>query len=479
MGNIPLPALDIQTRDPLNEYAKLVSIKSALQKQQTQNALAPLQVQQAQMQNTLEQQKITDAQVWADSLRANKGDLEASLKDTIQGGKMSGVGVANYASNVYQMMYQHAHATKEQLDAQKETNDMLAGNLETVRNAGPEGSPERAAAVEQIRPVLAQKNPALAKAIPVGAPSDKDLDSFEANLMGAQWAASNALKRREVSAQETASAARDSAAKTEADTFAAKMPGGALYAPTLAGQEATARVNAETSPTAIAGAAQKAGAEANARIPAAVQTEVQKAQALAPKLDEITQTMTSGRKYVDLSKLTGPQRSLIQQQAAAAGIPTVDKDTASTLSDIDTARMNQKYMLDTISRKLPTGPMPRFYQAPENTLEKFGQTDPTLAAIGTYRSAAIQSMRAVAGSKGLRINRQEIEMAIDNDIPKMTDTLPTAQQKLKNMQAFLDNAEGAHLTQNRATGSPAQAGAQQPSGWGAKFGGKQIQGVQQ
>lgn len=80
-------------------------------------------------------------------------------------------------------------------------------------------------------------------------------------------------------------------------------------------------------------------------------------------------------------------------------------------------------------------------------------------------------MRAVAGSKGLRINRQEIEMAIDNDIPKMTDTLPTAQAKLKNMQAFLENAESAHLTQNRQTGATGQPNVQgskgsQASKWG-------------
>jgi len=76
----------------------------------------------------------------------------------------------------------------------------------------------------------------------------------------------------------------------------------------------------------------------------------------------------------------------------------------------------------------------------------------------------------VAGSKGLRINQSEIQMAIDNDIPKMTDTLPVAQQKLNNLKAFLDNAEQLHLTRNR--GNMAQPQQQQPNDPFAQFGGR-------
>ena len=63
-------------------------------------------------------------------------------------------------------------------------------------------------------------------------------------------------------------------------------------------------------------------------------------------------------------------------------------------------------------------------------------------------------MRAVAGSGGLRINQAEVKQATDNDIPSMTDTLSVAQQKLKNMQAFLDSTEKGMLVQNRGPNAP-------------------------
>jgi hypothetical protein len=93
------------------------------------------------------------------------------------------------------------------------------------------------------------------------------------------------------------------------------------------------------------------------------------------------------------------------------------------------------------------------------------QTDPDLAAMGTFRNAAIQTMRAVAGSKGLRINQYEVQLAIDNDIPKMTDTWSVAHAKIANLQQFLDNTENAHLTRNRATPSagPTAAGGPPPA----------------
>jgi hypothetical protein len=87
------------------------------------------------------------------------------------------------------------------------------------------------------------------------------------------------------------------------------------------------------------------------------------------------------------------------------------------------------------------------------------QTDPALAAMGTYRNAAVQVMRAVAGAKNLRINRYEVEMAIENDIPKATDTLPVAQEKLKNLNEFLNHSESSILGKTPTPQAPAAGGA--------------------
>ena len=196
-------------------------------------------------------------------------------------------------------------------------------------------------------------------------------------------------------------------------------------------------------------AQQTAKATEGVDVDKAVRTEVGKQNALAPSLQQITNVTRAGRQYINREDIPQGSAGVTEQQALKSGIPVVDKDTASTLSDIDTAKANQDYMLNQIGSKLATDPSGRLYSAPANTIEKLAQTDPTLAAVGTYRNAAIQSLRAVAGSKGLRINQYEVQLAIDNDIPKMTDTLPVAQKKLQNLKAFLDNTEQSHLTRNR------------------------------
>lgn len=175
-----------------------------------------------------------------------------------------------------------------------------------------------------------------------------------------------------------------------------------------------------------------------------------KTPAAMPDLNSAVSTTRSGMKYVDVSQFSGNDKNAITDAANKAGIPPVAKDTADLLSEIDNARENLDYMMQSIAPKLAKDASGRPKTAITNTIEQMAQSDPDLAAIGTYRSAAIQAMRAVAGAKGLRINRAEIEMAQENDIPKMTDTLPVAQAKLKNMMKFLDNAEKAHLVKDRS-----------------------------
>ena len=62
MGSIPLPALDVRTQqeDPLSQYAKVVNLKSMLQQQQTQQQIAPLQIQEAQQKAQVGQMQLQD-----------------------------------------------------------------------------------------------------------------------------------------------------------------------------------------------------------------------------------------------------------------------------------------------------------------------------------------------------------------------------------------------------------------------------------
>lgn len=174
-----------------------------------------------------------------------------------------------------------------------------------------------------------------------------------------------------------------------------------------------------------------------------------------PPLDSLTATTRSGRKYVDTSQVEAKGKNKLVTAAAAAGIPAVDKATADILVGIDNAKENLDFMMQTLEPKLASGAATRPATALNNTIQSYLQTDDELSAVGTYRNAAIQAMREVAGSKGLRINRAEIELAIQNDIPKITDTVGAAKQKLKNMKTFLENAEKAHLVKDRSGGTPA------------------------
>jgi hypothetical protein len=172
------------------------------------------------------------------------------------------------------------------------------------------------------------------------------------------------------------------------------------------------------------------------------------------------QTTTAGRTYVDLSTYTGEARNKARDAANAAGAVPVSKEQANALQEIDNARANQAAINNQIKDLLPTGTGARGVATVAVPLQKLFQSNDQIAAFNSWRTAAIQTLRATAGSKGLRINEAEIAQAITNDIPQLTDTVGTAQQKLKNINTMLENAEASILVRDRsATPSPAAAAA--------------------
>jgi hypothetical protein len=162
-------------------------------------------------------------------------------------------------------------------------------------------------------------------------------------------------------------------------------------------------------------------------------------------------TTSSGGRYVDLSqsRAAGGERNTARAAAIAAGAMPVSKEQADALGEIDTARANQKAIATQIGDLLPKTPGARAGATVNVPLSKVFQTQDQIAAYGSWRTAAINSLRATAGSKGLRINEAEIAAAIENDIPKLTDTVGTARQKLANINTMLDNAERSIIVRNR------------------------------
>ena len=221
------------------------------------------------------------------------------------------------------------------------------------------------------------------------------------------------------------------------------------------------KVAAGTSPTGITAAQQQQETDRQRQlgIEAArlkLEQDAAKEKNAPPDITPSINTTQSGNKYLDLSTFQTPKaREEARKAADAAGVMTVDKDTAAGLKAADNARSNFNSMLAQIKGKLPTDPTGRVVGGPKNLLSKFFQSDADLAAYGSWRQAAIQGVQALSEKgMGLRLNQTEINNMIDS-LPKLTDTWDTAQQKVDNFNTMLANKEKNALTRDRSAAAAA------------------------
>lgn len=250
MSSYPLPALDIkpqQEQNPLDQYSKLVQLKSMLNQQQQEAALRPLQVQQAQQQvqagqqqNQLNQYKIQDAQAGMQAMKQWDGKNIDELPELIRknGGSLDAVTTAQ--QSILKQKSELQGYNKAQLDMQATKNDYLLGKLQTVTD----GQSLLKAAQEAVNdgyldPQHAQQLQQMAQGDPETLKNQ--LSIFEKGLMGQKEQFAQEQKNRETAAAEQTAQARSTSAQTSANEFQQKMPGGALYAPTIAAQEAQAK----------------------------------------------------------------------------------------------------------------------------------------------------------------------------------------------------------------------------------------------
>lgn len=141
----------------------------------------------------------------------------------------------------------------------------------------------------------------------------------------------------------------------------------------------------------------------------------------------------------DPGDATGNARNAGLIAAKRLGIKAIAKDQRKTLDDIQGARDNATDILNQVLPYLPDTPEERFTVGPVNTAKRLLQMQAELGGYLSWRTAAIKALRATAGSGGLRINQKEIELAVANDIPKITDTKAVAIQKMTNIRIMLDN----------------------------------------
>jgi hypothetical protein len=167
----------------------------------------------------------------------------------------------------------------------------------------------------------------------------------------------------------------------------------------------------------------------------------------------LVKTTSSGNKFLDVSELTGKDKGVAMRWAVDNKVTAVGTKELASLQDINTARGNIDDMLGQIQSILPKDAQSRIAQYGNIKLSSLMQTNEARAAFGSWRTAAIRNLRATAGTTGLRINQKEIELAVKNDIPQITDTWPVAQRKMENIKSMLGRAERPIVTNDWRDGA--------------------------
>lgn len=153
-------------------------------------------------------------------------------------------------------------------------------------------------------------------------------------------------------------------------------------------------------------------------------------------LDKLTRYTKGNRQYIDGTGVTG--KNLLQLQSAAPqGIPVLNKDGVGTIQANGAVNSTLDDMMNQIQSKLPKDAAGRITVGTGNKLSQYFQTDKDLSSFNSWQLDAIQMIRAMGMN---RLNQKELESAVDA-MPKITDTIGTAQQKVKNVKKMFQNKE--------------------------------------
>lgn len=300
--------------NPLDEYGRMVALKN-------QQALAPLQQQEAQqqvqggqMQLQQQQQDLNDQkgiQKWfmgIDPKDPNAFD-PVEVGKTLANAGVSGKGIMSAQQQLLQHQQTAAALTKDQLANQQEMSNQLYSSVNGV--IGVTDPQQRAQALTQLLPVAVQAKaltPQQAQQMSQnpGAVTDDVLRNFQHGLG--------------ISSAFLASVARKQSADTEQGRVAASMdPQSSLYAPTPASVAmGTAPGAAQIQANEVEQAGEKAGAEAKAKQPFELALDKQR-QALSqgdPKA--AAQLLVDGDATLAELKSRGATPDFITQSLAAA-----------------------------------------------------------------------------------------------------------------------------------------------------------------
>jgi hypothetical protein len=231
MSSVPLAALSINTKppDPIEEYGRVMQLKSLAGQQQTQQ----LQQVGLQQENQMRAQQLQDQQAQTAALK----DWDGKSLDELPGLLLKHGGSATAVFGMKnQILQQKTALTKlqtDQLANQKGINDQLLGKLQAATSGDDAGLPQRVTQATQDAVQQGLLDPQHAQGIQQILQQNQDpkalrnqLSIMEKGLMGQSEQFNQEQKNRETTAQEQTASAKVQEAGIEAQKFGASLPGG-------------------------------------------------------------------------------------------------------------------------------------------------------------------------------------------------------------------------------------------------------------
>src|SRR6516164_5766036 len=172
----PLPQLQ-PMENPMEQYGRVVALKSMLQQQQMQQQqmayqqqMQPLQLQQEQqaiqqqaLQGKLLQQKVDDDKMLTDMWQKSGGDLDKTWElANAPDSKISAQGKLGFIQQRYELQKMHNQTSDEEAQLMKHTNEIAGPMLSQMSSASDEDLPKQVATYNST----VAANPSLAKYMP-------------------------------------------------------------------------------------------------------------------------------------------------------------------------------------------------------------------------------------------------------------------------------------------------------------------------
>ncbi len=171
-------------------------------------------------------------------------------------------------------------------------------------------------------------------------------------------------------------------------------------------------------------------------------------------------TTVSGIKWRDVTGLTGEARNQAILDSGAKGLPYVMGPEATTLKEIQVARINANKLRTFIKDVLPPNWQSRPEYIAKNSWGRFLQSNKKAAAFGAWRESAITQLKAAAAVTGNRQAQKQFEQVLKNDIPQFGDDIPTALERLDIVDQMLGSREDTILKPDLSSLNPEVASGQ-------------------